>query len=177
MCCRAEEQPPANDAFADAELLFTQIDSALSGSLRGHTFSATNELNEQDTVPSSDSGVWYTATWAAGTLSTQQQSTITFSTQRLTAASFDTIVNVFQMPDAGTGMADLLLLTENDECSVSTSRSCASAVVDLAQAQNFFVRVGGFETMAGAFILDWGLRTRLLLWSLLCATWLCFLLT
>ncbi len=86
--------------------------------------------------------------------------TLSFDTLPLTASPLDTVVGVYEMSVGGSSVADLTLVTANNDCDdpVSTRSCVVVSEVPLNVEKTYFIRVSGVAAAEGVFDLHWSLR-------------------
>lgn len=127
--------PPANDAFAAAELI-----SGDSGSLSASNLFASKESGEPDHAGNQGGGsIWYQ--WQTTTSASQ-----TFTTQ---GSDFDTVMAVY----TGSAVDNLALVTSNDD----SDGGLTSSVTFMAQpGVTYLIAVDGYGGSRGNVVLNWG---------------------
>lgn len=132
------EVAPANDAFADAEVL-----SGSSGSVAGSTIDATNETDEPDHSGADiapGGSVWYT--WTA-----PATESIAFDT---CDSTFDSLLGVY----TGTAVDALTTVVQDDDgCGTALG---GIAVFEATAGTTYAIAVDGYFGEQGEFILVWG---------------------
>ncbi len=133
--CIAASAQPANDNFANAEIV-----SGTSGSVTGSSLSATKETGEPNHADNAGGhSIWYQ--WTA-----PSAGTFAFSTA---GSNFDTVMAVY----AGSAVNSLTTMAYNDDNGVSGSTS--RAVLRATSGVTYYVAVDGFNGVSGSVDLAW----------------------
>lgn len=127
--------PPANDNFADAELI-----SGASGTLNATNALATVEIGEPATIDGSNAStsIWYK--WVAPASGTKEFNTV--------GSDFDTLLAIY----TGTSVGALTTIGEDDDSGGSgTSR----VTIAVTMGTTYRIRVDGYGGDTGNVVLNW----------------------
>lgn len=130
------QNPPANDNFADAQVI-----SGVTGKVGGTNVRSTGEPGEPSHGSIPDTSVWYR--WTA-----PESGQVVFNTRE---AAFDTVLAVY----SGSSLSGLTQLGSNDQYG-GTNQS--RLVVPVTAGTTYHVALDGFGASTGPFNLQWAVN-------------------
>ena len=127
--------PPANDAFANAQLL-----TGTSGTVTGSNVGATKESGEPAQAGNAGgASVWYS--WTPATSGTATIDTV--------GSSFDTTLGVY----TGTSVGALTLRASNDD--IASGNTVSRVTLTVTAGTTYRISVDGWAARQGAITLNW----------------------
>jgi hypothetical protein len=139
------QSPPANDSFANAQLLGD------FGSISGTTLEATKEAGEPNHAGKQGGrSVWFKWT---------QPSTVTFSagytfTLRNSTTNFDTLLAIY----TGSSVNALTQISANDDYGSTPTSLTSTVFFPTTPGTTYYIAIDGHSGASGNFTLSWGIN-------------------